>query len=185
MKTYVGLLRAVNVAGQNLVSMGDLRDFFSRLGFDEPRTLLQSGNVVFRAKSTSTTALEKLLEAETLKKLGLGITYIVRTPEEWSSMIAGNPFPRQAKNDPAHLVAVALKQAPAPAAVKALVEAVPGRESLRVKGNVAYITYPDGQGPSKLTNALIEAKLGTRGTARNWNTVLKLAALANHSAEAA
>jgi uncharacterized protein (DUF1697 family) len=179
MATYIGLLRAVNVAGQNRVPMRDLREFFSGLGFEDPRTLLQSGNVVFRAKSTSPAPLEKLLEAEMQKKLGLGITFIVRTPEEWNSMIAGNPFPREAKNDPGHLVAVALKKAPAPAAVKALVESVRGRETVRVKGDVAYIVYPDGQGTSKLTNALIESRLGTRGTARNWNTVLKLAALAS------
>ena len=179
MATYISLLRGVNVGGHNLVSMEDLRNLFSRLGFDEPRTLLQSGNVVFRAKATSPASLEKLLEAETERKLGLEINYIVRTPEEWNAMIAGNPFPGEAKRDPARLVAVALKKAPVPAAVKALVEAVRGRETVRVQGNVAYITYPDGQGTSKLTNTLIESKLGTRGTARNWNTVLKLAALAS------
>lgn len=178
MAAYIGLLRGVNVAGHNLVSMGDLRGFLSRLGFEEPRTLLQSGNVVFNAKSTSAAALEKLLESEAKKKLGMEISFFVRTPDEWKLLIAGNPFPREAKNDPARLVAVPLKNAPPPAAVHSLVEAIPGRETVRVIGNTAYIYYPDGQGTSKLTNALIESKLGTRGTARNWNTVLKLAALA-------
>jgi len=178
MATYIGLLRAVNVAGHNLVSMADLRNFLSRLGLEEPRTLLQSGNVVFGTKSASAAALETLLEAEAKKRLGLETTFFVRSTAEWRALIAGNPFSREARVDPARLVAVTLKEAPASAAVKALTAAVPGRESVRVKGNVAYITYPDGQGTSKLSNALIESKLGTRGTARNWNTILKLAALA-------
>jgi uncharacterized protein (DUF1697 family) len=64
------------------------------------------------------------------------------------------------------------------AAVAALQSAIAGRETVRAKGREAYITYPDGMGRSKLTTALIEKHLGCRGTARNWNTVLKLAAAA-------
>ncbi len=71
-----------------------------------------------------------------------------------------------------------LKDAPDRTAAAALTDAIRGRESLRVKGRQAYVVYPDGVGRSKLTMALIEKKLGTRGTARNWNTVLKLATAA-------
>ena len=66
----------------------------------------------------------------------------------------------------------------AEAAVAALRAAAVGPELIKVAGREAYITYPAGIGGSKLTAAVIERKLGTRGTARNWNTVLKLAALA-------
>ena len=68
-----------------------------------------------------------------------------------------------------------LKDAPSAAAVKALTAAIKGRETFRAAGRNAYVVYPDGIGRSKLTNALIEKTLETRGTARNWNTVLKLA----------
>ncbi|HUI09343.1 MAG TPA: DUF1697 domain-containing protein [Bacteroidota bacterium] len=180
MTTYIGLIRAVNVGGHNLVSMEDLRTFLSRLGFDEPRTLLQSGNIVFRAKSSSAAALEKRLEDEAKKRLGLETSFFVRSADDWQALIAGNPFPREAKNDPARLVAMSLKKAPGASEVKALVDAIQGRETVRVRDDVAYIVYPDGQGTSKITNTAIESKLGTRGTARNWNTVLKLAALADH-----
>jgi len=61
--------------------------------------------------------------------------------------------------------------------VAALQAAIKGREVVRAKGRHAYIVYPDGIGRSRLTNVMIEKKLGTRGTGRNWNTVLKLAAL--------
>jgi uncharacterized protein (DUF1697 family) len=69
-----------------------------------------------------------------------------------------------------------------PASVSALQNAIVGREVVRAKGRCAYIVYPDGIGRSKVTGAFIDKKLGTRGTGRNWNTVLKLAALAPHPA---
>jgi len=178
MMTYIGLLRGVNVGGHKAVSMGDLRGLLSTMGFEDPRTLLVSGNIVFRTARGPTAALEKRLEGEAKKRLGLETLFFVRTPDEWKSLIAGNPFPREALHDPSHLLAMPLKNAPSAAAVKALVGAIRGRESVRVRGDIAYITYPDGIGTSKLTNTLIESTLDTRGTARNWNTVLKLAALA-------
>jgi uncharacterized protein (DUF1697 family) len=69
------------------------------------------------------------------------------------------------------------KHAPNAADVKALRAAISGREILEVIGASAYVVYPDGIGRSRLTTALIEKALGTRGTGRNWNTVVKLASL--------
>ena len=71
-----------------------------------------------------------------------------------------------------------LKAAPGEAELAALKSAIPGRERIEAHGRDLYIVYPDGIGRSKLTLALIERKLATRGTGRNWNTVLKLQALA-------
>jgi uncharacterized protein (DUF1697 family) len=63
--------------------------------------------------------------------------------------------------------------------VSALQQAITGREVVRANGREAYIVYPDGIGRSRLTTALIEKKFGTRGTARNWNTAVKIAVLAS------
>jgi uncharacterized protein (DUF1697 family) len=71
-----------------------------------------------------------------------------------------------------------LKNPPETKDLKALEAAIVGPEILRTDGRHAYIVYPNGMGRSRLTHGLIEKKLGTRGTGRNWNTVLKLAALA-------
>jgi uncharacterized protein (DUF1697 family) len=173
----IALLRAINLGGLNRVGMADLRELMTSLGLEEVTTLLQSGNAVFRSDKTAD-SLEQLLERAAEKQFGSRIEFFVRTAAEWKAMIAANPFPAEAKSDPAHLLAVALKSAPAAAKVTALQKAITGREVVRAKGRCAYIVYPDGIGRSKLTNALIEKTLGTRGTARNWNTVLKLAALA-------
>jgi uncharacterized protein (DUF1697 family) len=141
------------------------------------QSLLQSGNLVFRSHARATTQLERSLEDAAAKRLGLETDFFVRTADEWNAIIDGNPFPEQAQRDPSHLLVVFLKEAPNRADVTALQRAITGREVVRARGRHAYIVYPDGIGRSRLTSALIEEKLGTRGTGRNWNTVLKLGAL--------
>jgi uncharacterized protein (DUF1697 family) len=177
MPTQIALLRAVNVGGLNL-AMADLKAMFEALDFADVRTLLQTGNVVFTGGRKTGAALESFLEAETRKRLNLGCDYLVRTSAEWIDLVAGNPFPDEARRDPSHLLVMPLKTAPGQREVAALQAAIEGREVVKAKGQVLYIVYPDGIGRSKLTVSLIEKKLGTRGTCRNWNTTLKLLAMA-------
>ncbi len=179
MTIYVALLRAVNVGGRSQVAMSDLRNVLTDVGFEDVRSLLQSGNVVFKTDAGTGAKLEAKLEAETQRRLGLKTAVFIRTAEEMDAVIANNPFPREAKRDPSHLLVVFLKDVPTANAVKALRAAITGPELVQAKGMHAYIVYPAGIGRSRLTNAVIEAKLGTQGTARNWNTVVKLAALAS------
>lgn len=87
------------------------------------------------------------------------------------------PIPKEAKTDPSHLLAVFLKSAPDAKAVKALQSAIKGPEIVRADGRHLYATYPAGIAGSKLTNTLIEKTLTTRATARNWNTLIKLASM--------
>lgn len=178
MAIYIALLRGVNVGGNKKVAMADLRKLLADLRFANPQSLLQSGNLVFESDARNTAQLERLLETEANKRLKLQTEFFVRTAREWTAAVAANPFPTEAKRDPARLVLVALKDSPSPTAVKALQAAIKGRETVRAKGQHAYIYYPDGQGQSKLTAAVIDKHLATRATARNWNTTLKLAALA-------
>jgi uncharacterized protein (DUF1697 family) len=175
---HVALLRAINLAGLNTVAMADLKALVIGLGFADARTLLNSGNLVFSGGRKTTAALEQMLERATAKHLGVETDFLVRTATEWQAMVHANPFPREAKHDPSHLVVVILKDEVSAANVTALQKVIVGREVVRAEGRCAYIVYPDGIGRSKLTSAMIEKKLGTRGTARNWNTVLKLLGLA-------
>jgi uncharacterized protein (DUF1697 family) len=175
--TYIALLRAVNLGAHNKVKMADLLGFFSRLGFEAPRTLLQSGNAVFRGASRATAGLESLLEEEAARQLDLRTDFFVRTADEWRRIVARNPFPDEATRDPGHLLVLCTRAAPAAGAVKELQAAITGPELVRAEGRQTYLVYPDGVGRSRMTTALIERKLRTRGTGRNWNTVLKLDAL--------
>jgi len=176
--TYVALLRGINVGGHKAVAMADLRHLLTQLGLADARSLLQSGNLVFGANGRTAARLERLLEAEAAKRLGLQTDFFVRSAKEWKSVVANNPFFKEAARDPGHLVVMALKDAPKDTDVKALQAAITGREVVRAGGKHLYIVYPDGIGRSRLTNAVIDKQLGTRGTGRNWNTVLKLARLA-------
>jgi len=178
MTTYVALLRGINVGGNKMVPMSGLRDLIERIGFQDGRSLLQSGNLVFRGRARASDGLERLLEAEAAKRLGVEADFFVRTAGELEEIVAGNPFTREAERDPGRLVTFFLKSAPPAAAVKMLQSAIVGREVVSGRGKEIYIVYPDGQGRSKLTGAVVEKRLGVRGTARNWNTVLKLRALA-------
>src|SRR5690349_2460731 len=105
LSTRIALLRGINVGGNTMVAMSDLRALAARLGLREPRTLLQSGNLVFDSDK-SPAQIEKLLE----KELD-GVDVFVRTAEEMANVVAGNPFPAEAKNDPARLVVLMLKDA--------------------------------------------------------------------------
>jgi uncharacterized protein (DUF1697 family) len=178
MPTHIALLRAVNLGAHNKVAMADLRGLAGGLGFEEPATLLQSGNLVFRNARPTGAALETMLEREASKRLGLETAFFVRTAAEWRQIVARNPFPDQARRDPSHLLLLCLKAPPPAGAAERLQEAISGRELVRTDGRQAYVVYPDGIGRSKVTNAVLERRLGTAGTGRNWNTVLKLAALA-------
>ncbi len=178
MTAYVGLLRAVNVGGRSQVAMPALRHLLTNLGFEDVTSLLQSGNLVFTTDVGPGATLEATLEAETQERLGLKTAFFVRSAKEMNAVIASNPFTAEAKRDPSHLLVVFLKDAPKANAVEALRAAIKGPELVQAKGKHAYVVYPAGIGRSRLTNALIETKLGIQGTGRNWNTVLKLAALA-------
>lgn len=177
MTTYAALLRAVNLGAHNKVAMADLVDLCGTLGLRNARSLLQSGNLVFDCPGEPPAALEDRLQAAARKRLNLDTDFFLRTANDWQGLIANNPFSAQAKSDPGHLVVMCLKRSPRVAEVAALTGAIAGREQVRVHDRHAYIVYPDGIGRSKVTIALVEKKLGTRGTGRNWNTVLKLGGL--------
>lgn len=178
MTTYIGVLRAINLGSHNKIAMADLRNMLEKLRFGDPKTWLLSGNIVFKSDATSCAELEAVLEAASTRHLKVTTDYFVRSAKEWNAIVAANPFPKEAKADPARTIMMCLRDTPTAAQVAALQASIVGREVVKAKGRHAYFVYPDGQGNSKLTIQKIEKALGTRGTARNWNTVLKLAELA-------
>jgi uncharacterized protein (DUF1697 family) len=177
MISFIALVRGINVGGHKQIAMADLRGLLLTLGFHEPQSLLQSGNLVFKGDSRSAATIERLLEKEADKHLDVQVDFLVRTAREWAAIIAKNPFPREAASDPSHLAVMCLKDVPTKESLAALQAAIVGRETTHLDGRQLYIIYPDGIGRSRLTHGLIEKTLATRGTARNWNTVLKIAAL--------
>ena len=175
MHKFVALLRAVNVGGTSKAPSAALKAVAEGIGLEAVHTVLQSGNLVFQADSKPD-ALEKRLEKAFLDDLGLKTEVMVRTAAEWSAIVDANPFPNEAKGDPSHLLVMVMKREPLADGVRAL-QAHSGPERIEARGRELYIVYPDGIGRSKLNAASGWKKLGCQGTGRNWNTVLKLAAL--------
>ena len=174
---HIALIRGINVGGKTMVAMADLRAACGKLGFKNPRTLLNSGNLLVES-SASPTEVEAQLEQGMKKRLGRDLEFFVRSRTEWEAIIRANPFKKEAAADPGRTVLLCLKDKVTPAAMKDLQTKIPGRESVEGRGREVYAYYPDGQGTSKFTGPLIDRILGTRCTARNWNTVLKLAGMA-------
>jgi uncharacterized protein (DUF1697 family) len=167
MTAYIALLRAVNVGGTGKLPMTDLKALCEQAGFARVKTYIASGNVVFlSAKSAAQVkqALEEALHDYAGKPVGVHI----RTASEMAAVLAANPFP----DAPSNLTVAIFLDEPAPA--DALDFAVHRtNEQLRLGLREIYAWYPDGQGQSKLR--IPAAKLGT---ARNINTVAKLAEMA-------
>ncbi len=168
----VALLRGVNVGGNKSVPARALREVAEELGFGEPRTLINSGNLVFRSPAGET-ELRGALEAAVEARTGVRCEVFVRTADEWRGLISANPFPEAAEDRPSKLLLTVLHEPPASAAVEALLAyAAPG-ERLVSQGRGLYADFPDGMGRSKMAERLV--KLG--GTGRNWNTVTRLQAM--------
>ncbi|MEJ0025479.1 MAG: DUF1697 domain-containing protein [Rhizomicrobium sp.] len=178
MSVQIALLRAVNVGGTAVLPMAQLRAAVEKAGFGEVRSLLQSGNLVFDAGALTAAATEKKLEALCTKAFGLTIDIHVRTPKAFAAIVAANPFAKEAEADPGHVHVLFLRAAPPAAAYAALQAVIKGPEVVLGGGRHAYMLYPDGMGRSKLTPAVLARHLGMPGTARNWNTVAKLSAMA-------
>ena len=169
----MGLLRAVNVGGRKLL-MADLRRITLAAGFDAPETLLTSGNVIFGTTVSDAQTSERLAAA-ILSDLGMATDVMVRDVEQLTGVMAANPFPGQARDEPSRLMVMFLNGDPS-GDVEMLAPACGAKEEVRTGPGCLYIWYPQGAGTSRLTNGLIERRLNLRGTARNWNTVGKLAA---------
>jgi uncharacterized protein (DUF1697 family) len=181
MARFVALLRAVNVGGYGKLSMAELRKLLEGLGYGRVETYIQSGNAVFDAKGTAAKVARDVYAALE-KHTGAPVDVIVRTPEELESVIAGNPFAAEAAADGAR-VHVGFLDRPAPATATAglqqIVDKYPQRrDRFHLTGNTLYLHLPDGAADTKFTGKALEKALGGVGTARNWNTVLKLREMA-------
>ena len=176
MSPHIALLRAVNVGGRKVLK-DDLLGLAKELGFDDAKTLLASGNLVLWGKGGSDAGLEKRLEDGLEKRMGLHTDFMVRSPAELKAIIAANPFPDLAETRPNHLVVTFLKHALPAGDLEILRGAITGRERVEARGTELYVDFIDGIGESMLDRDWKKTKKAPLGTARNWNTVLKLAAM--------
>jgi uncharacterized protein (DUF1697 family) len=175
-KIFVALFSGINVGGNRIVKMADLRSFFEQLGFGDVATYVQSGNVVFRSAKGDEATLAKQLETAFDKKWGFHSRIMVRDLGWFERLVAENPYPEVA-SDPTKLHAYVLEREPTADEVARLAEKCTGPERFEIKGDVLYLHAPEGLGKSVFAN-LISRTLKVPATARNWRTVLALLELA-------
>jgi uncharacterized protein (DUF1697 family) len=174
--TYVALLRGINVGGHQRIRMSDLRALLEGLGHESVETYLQSGNAVFRSRRASDASLGSAMEEAIAAELGLTVTVLVRGAAELAGIVDGTPYGDRGA-DAKRLHVAFLSAAPSAAAVGKLDAAQFAPDELAIAGREVYLHYPNGYGRTKLTNAVLERRLGVAATTRNWRTVTALADL--------
>ena len=170
------LLRAVNVGGNSRMKMDLLRDLCTRLGFESPRTYVQSGNVVFGTKERNLARIASVLEDAIENECGFRPDVMVRTAADLRRVIATNPFAGR-NLEPSRLLVTFLATPPGAAAAAALRALETQPDEVVLSGSELYAYYPNGVGRSK-TPVVLDKAIKIRGTARNWNSVTKLLEIA-------
>ena len=173
MKTYIALLRGINVGGHKKILMADLRLLFESLGFKEVQTYIQSGNVVFRSKEEAYLA-NKIGEAISAK-YGFNVPVLIKKASELSEILSKCPFFDE-KREKSYFIL--LKEYPSQESVKITTDFSHSNEEFHIVEDCVYIYYSVGAGKAKMGVNFFEKKLKVKATARNYRTMAKLLELA-------
>jgi uncharacterized protein (DUF1697 family) len=176
MKTYIALLRGINVTGNHMLPMKDLRSALEKHGCVDVQTYLQSGNAIFRSTTSDPKGVAKRLSAAISKSHGFEPRVLILTRRELEKAAADNPFPEAGEN-PKSLHLFFLAETPKKADLKSFEAVRAPTERFALTRKIFYLHTPDGFGISKLASRT-ERLLGVAATARNWRTVTALIAMA-------
>jgi len=177
MKTWIALLRGINVGGHNRLAMKALSRIFESAGCEHVRTYIQSGNVVFNRSVKSRVQFGDAIGEAIERDHGFRPAVRLVSAEELSAAIASNPYP-MAASEPKSLHLLFLERPPQEEHIDAANALVSKSESITVTGKLIYVHAPDGIARSKLANG-IDRALRMNTTGRNWRTVTKLNDLAS------
>jgi uncharacterized protein (DUF1697 family) len=172
--TYVALLRGINLGGHKIVKMAQLRKEFEGLGFDDVRTYIQSGNVVFKAPSCACEDLAKRIQERVLCQFGFPVPVVVKTADEIGEVIKNNPLMKQKDIDLSKLHVTFLWSAPEKSTLKMLHAISAAPDEFHCSAQAVYLHCPNGYGVTKLGNNVLEKMLKVGTTTRNWRTVNQL-----------
>ena len=179
MKTYIALLRGINVGGQKLLPMSELTSMLENIGLRNVETYVQSGNVVFQSEETNVSLLADTIRAAIKQSRSFEPQVLLLEPREIEKAVRENPFP-EAESEPKTLHLFFLSSEPRSPDLDALESIKSSRERFTLKDGVFYLHAPDGIGRSRLA-ANAEKLLGVPMTGRNWRTVRKIMEMAQLS----
>ncbi len=181
MKTYISLLRGINVSGQKIIKMDALRELYLSIGFANVKTYLQSGNVVFQYEENNNVVLDiatiaEKIEKEIIQKFHFQVPVLVKNLDELKQIAENNPFAKDESNvkDVSSLHVTFLADTPTPENMAKIISLQHQQDEFHVIGEVIYLYCPNGYGNSKLTNNFFEQKLKVTATTRNWKTINEL-----------
>ena len=174
MKTYISMLRGINVGGQKKVNMEELRKIYESLEFRSVRTYIQSGNVVFQYFDTNTTKIADMIKAKIKQYFKFDVSVLIRTKNELHVVIKNNPFHNK---DQSKTYVTFVSNYLSDIHLNDIIKYKDKSELISISGNQIYLFCPNGYGKSKLNNAFFEKKLKITATTRNWNTVSALYAI--------
>ena len=170
---HVALLRAINVGGNNKLPMKDLVRLFESIGCGDVRTYIQSGNVVYTAGAALAKNVPALAAAAIEAELGLRVPVVTRTAAELAEASRARPF----EGDDGRVYVAFLADAPSAARIAALDPNRSPGDRFTILGRDMHIAFAAGAGKTKITNAWIDAQLGTVSTLRNLRTIAALVAM--------
>jgi uncharacterized protein (DUF1697 family) len=176
MTVYVAMLRGVNVGGNSL-KMDWLRQACEDLGWQNVRTYVQSGNIVFASRA-SAARLAQSLKATIDAQTRLPVTVVLRSAADMERIVAVNPFLKQKGIDVTKLHVTFLDKVPVKPALARLDALAGARDQYRLNGSELYLNCPINYGETRLSNGAIEKVLGVGATTRNLKTVTTLHAMA-------
>ncbi|MCF6360455.1 MAG: DUF1697 domain-containing protein [Cyclobacteriaceae bacterium] len=173
MQTYIAILRGINVSGQKVIKMAELREHLASLDFSKLTTYIQSGNIVFQSAVEKNSVLEEKIHQNIKGNYGFEVPVIVRTQKEWQAVIDRFPFNLE-ECDINRLGITFLKNKPAKIPLEEINKFKAANDELVFENKELYFHIPDGFGTSKLTLNVLERKLKVSATMRNWKTTIKL-----------
>jgi uncharacterized protein (DUF1697 family) len=171
MPVYVAMLRGINVGGHKKIKMDQLRAALEKIGLEQVKTYIQSGNVVFKYAKISPEALSKKIEKKILEEFGHSVSVITRGADEIKKSISDNPFLKERGIDEEKLHVTFMSGVPAPDALKQLETLTLAPDRLRCLGKELYFYLPNGMAESVLMKKPVDRLLGVVTTTRNWRTV--------------
>jgi uncharacterized protein (DUF1697 family) len=176
---YIALLRGINVGGKRKLLMADLKALFSRLGFSNTVSYIQSGNVVFESeKGDNNIELAKKIETAIQEHFKLDVPVMVRKASEWKQIVSANPFLNDKSIGIERLHLTLLDETPEDPQIDDLKQIVLDSDQFEVIGQEVFLCCKDKfSSKSKMTNSLFEKKFKCKATNRNWKTVMKLSEL--------
>jgi uncharacterized protein (DUF1697 family) len=177
MMGFIALLRGINVGGQKRIGMADLVHLCTSLGFDNVRTYLQSGNVLFESPDGDPGRLSAMISENIAAKFDFSVNVILRTSDEIRRIILANPFAKEGLDADKYHVTF-LSDIPPEEFPKSRMKGKDGPDRYVIIGREVYLFCPNGYGRTKFSNTFFEKNLGVFATTRNWKTVNTLAEMA-------